>query len=94
VLNDQCLEYRGEGKTTSEVPSNIPSTGQEGVSTEFYVSQFELDDKFLPSQIPETRIVIHNSAKKAESTPVPSHRNRRPSRWYSSPYESNFDSAG
>ncbi|XP_070008651.1 uncharacterized protein [Nicotiana sylvestris] len=94
VLNDQCLEYRGEGKTTSEVPSNIPSTGQQGVSTEFYVSQFELDDKFLPSQIPETRIVIHNNAKKTESTPIPSHRNRRPSRWYSSPYESNFDSAG
>ncbi|XP_070007914.1 uncharacterized protein [Nicotiana sylvestris] len=93
VLNDQCLESRGEGKTTSEVSSNIPSTGQEGVSTEFYVSQFELDDKFLPSQIPETRIVIHNSAKKAESTPIPSHRNQRLSRWYSSPYESNFDSA-
>ncbi|XP_075080009.1 uncharacterized protein LOC142165332 [Nicotiana tabacum] len=73
---------------------NQQNEGQEGVSTEFYVSQFELDDKFLPSQIPETRIVIHNIAKKVESTPVPSHRNRRPSRWYSSPYESNFDSAG
>ncbi|XP_070018236.1 uncharacterized protein [Nicotiana sylvestris] len=94
VLNDQCLEYIGEGKTTSEVPSNIPSTGQEGISTKFYVSQFELDDKFLPSQIPETKIIIHNNAKKAESTPIPSHRNRRPSRWYSSPYEYNFDSAG
>ncbi|XP_070009895.1 uncharacterized protein [Nicotiana sylvestris] len=90
VLNDQCLEYRGEGKTTSEVPSNIPSTGQEGVSTEFYVSQFELDDKFLPSQILETRIVIHNNAKKAESTPIPSHGNRRPSRCCSQMYSTAF----
>ncbi|XP_075109157.1 uncharacterized protein LOC142180951 [Nicotiana tabacum] len=64
MLNAQCMESRGEGNTTSEVSCNIPSTGQEGVSTEFYVSQFELDDKFLPSQIPETRIVIHNSANK------------------------------
>ncbi|XP_070007698.1 uncharacterized protein [Nicotiana sylvestris] len=93
VLNAQYVESRVEGNTTLEVSCNIPPTGQEGVSTEFYVSQFELDDKFLSSQIPETRIVIHNIAKKVESTPVPSHRNRRPSRWYSSPYESNFDSA-
>nr|XP_009777437.1 PREDICTED: uncharacterized protein LOC104227007 [Nicotiana sylvestris] len=69
VLNAQCVESRGEGNTTSEVTCNIPSIGQEGVSIEFYVSQFKLDDKFLPNQIPETRIVIHNSAKKAESTP-------------------------
>ncbi|XP_075096281.1 uncharacterized protein LOC107793773 [Nicotiana tabacum] len=80
-------------KTISEVPSIIPSTtNQEDVSKEFYVSQFELDDKFLPSQIPETRIVVHASAKKDEATPVQPQRNRRPSRWNSSPYQSNFDS--
>ncbi|XP_075092476.1 uncharacterized protein LOC142172704 [Nicotiana tabacum] len=45
VVNAQCVESRGEGNTTSEVPCNISSTGQDGVSTEFYVSQFELDDK-------------------------------------------------
>ncbi|XP_019265450.1 PREDICTED: uncharacterized protein LOC109243015 [Nicotiana attenuata] len=94
VVNALCVESRVEGNTTSEVPCNIPPIGQEGVSTDYYVLQFELDDKFLPSQIPETRIVIHNSAKNVESTPLPSHRNRRPSRWYSLPYESNFDSAG
>ncbi|XP_070027013.1 uncharacterized protein [Nicotiana sylvestris] len=93
MVNALCVESRVEGNTTSEVPCNIPPIGQDGASTDYYVSQFELDDKFLPSQIPEIRIVIHNSAKKVESTPVPSHRNRRPSRWYSSPYESNFDSA-
>lgn len=82
-------------KTISEVPSIIPSTtNQEDVSKEFYVSQFELDDKFLPSQIPETRIVVHASAKKDEATPVQPQRNRRPSRWNSSPYQSNFDSGG
>ncbi|XP_070020485.1 uncharacterized protein [Nicotiana sylvestris] len=45
MLNAQCVESRGGGNTTSEVSCNIPSTGQDGVSTEFYVSQFELDDK-------------------------------------------------
>ncbi|XP_070019567.1 uncharacterized protein [Nicotiana sylvestris] len=94
VVNALCVESRVEGNTTSEVPCNIPPIGQEGVSTDYCVSQFELDDKFLPSQIPETRIVIHNNAKKVESNPVSSHRNQRPSRWYSMPYESNFDSAG
>ncbi|XP_075076739.1 uncharacterized protein LOC107816733 [Nicotiana tabacum] len=80
-------------KTISEVPSIIPSTtNQEDVSKEFYVSQFELDDKFLPSQIPETRIVVHASAKKDEATLVQPQRNRRPSRWNSSPCQSNFDS--
>uniref|UniRef100_A0A1S4BIF4 Uncharacterized protein n=1 Tax=Nicotiana tabacum TaxID=4097 RepID=A0A1S4BIF4_TOBAC len=80
-------------KTTSEVLSIIPSTtNQEDASKEFYISQFELDDKFLPSQIPETRIVVHASAKKDEATPVQPQRNRRPSRWNSSPYQSNFDS--
>ncbi|XP_070013615.1 uncharacterized protein [Nicotiana sylvestris] len=64
VLNAQCVESRGEENTTSEVSCNLPSTGQDGISTEFYISQFELDDKFLPSQIPETRLVIYNSAKK------------------------------
>ncbi|XP_075104123.1 uncharacterized protein LOC142178461 [Nicotiana tabacum] len=90
--NLNTFKENSGGNTTSELPCNIPPTGQESVSTDFYVSQFELDDKFLPTQIPETRIVIHNNAKKGESTPVPSHRNRRPSRWYSLPYESNFDS--
>nr|XP_016438933.1 PREDICTED: uncharacterized protein LOC107764862 [Nicotiana tabacum] len=92
--NALCVESRVEGNTPLEVPCNIPPIGQEGVSTDYYVSQFELDNKFLASQILETRIVIHNSAKNVESTPLPSHRNWRPSRWYSSPYESNFDSAG
>ncbi|XP_070011028.1 uncharacterized protein [Nicotiana sylvestris] len=94
VVSALFVESRVVGNTRLEVPGNIPHIGQEGVSTDYYVSQFELDDKFLPSQIPETRIVVHNSAKNIESTPLPSHRNRRPSRWYSSPYESNFDSAG
>ncbi|XP_075106953.1 uncharacterized protein LOC107799798 isoform X1 [Nicotiana tabacum] len=73
------IKSRVLGNTTSEVSYNTPHIDQEGVSTDYYVSQFELDDKFLPSQIPETRIVIHNSAKKVASTPLPSHKNRRPS---------------
>ncbi|XP_070044911.1 uncharacterized protein [Nicotiana tomentosiformis] len=93
-VNPICGEVRMEGKTTSEVPCTIPHISDEGVSREVHVLQFELADKFLPSQIPETRIVIHHATKNVDSTPLPSHRNRHPSRWYSSPYESNFDSAG
>ncbi|XP_075092139.1 uncharacterized protein LOC142172427 [Nicotiana tabacum] len=93
-VNPICVEVRMEGKTTSEVPCTIPPISDEGVSREVHVLQFELADKFLPSQIPETRIVIHHATKNVDSTPLPSHRNQHPSRWYSSPYESNFDSAG
>ncbi|XP_070002287.1 uncharacterized protein [Nicotiana sylvestris] len=69
VVNVLCVESRVEGITTSEVPCNIPHIGQDGVSTDFYVSQVELDDKFLPSQIPETRIVIYNSTS-VKLTPI------------------------
>ncbi|XP_070003024.1 protein Ycf2-like [Nicotiana sylvestris] len=46
VVNVLCVESRVEGNTTSEVPCSIPPIGQEGVSTYFYVSQFEMDDKY------------------------------------------------
>ncbi|XP_019228628.1 PREDICTED: uncharacterized protein LOC109209756 [Nicotiana attenuata] len=81
-----------EGNNTSEMLCIILPIC---VSKEVHVSQFELPDQFLPSQKPEARIMIHHAAKNpADATPLASHRNRRASRWYSSPYESNFDSAG
>nr|XP_033508564.1 uncharacterized protein LOC108942888 [Nicotiana tomentosiformis] len=73
-------------------PHAISTEDTLNVSTE--VNPVCGEDKFVPSQIPETRIVIHHATKNIGSTPLPSHRNRHPSRWYSSPYESNFDSAG
>ncbi|XP_070011159.1 uncharacterized protein [Nicotiana sylvestris] len=91
-VNHVCDEAIVDGNNTSEMLCIIPPIY---VSKEVHVSQFELSDKFLPSQIPEARIVIHHAAKNpADATSLASHRNRHPSRWYSSPYELNFDSAG
>ncbi|XP_075101591.1 uncharacterized protein LOC142177031 [Nicotiana tabacum] len=88
-----CGEIRKEWPTASEVSCVIPPKTGEDVSGEIHVS-LELADEDLPSKIPEIRIVIHPAANLIDSTPLPSHRTRRPSRWNSSPYVANFDSAG
>ncbi|XP_070027713.1 uncharacterized protein [Nicotiana sylvestris] len=91
-VNPVCDEAMVDGNNTFEMLCIIPPIC---VSKEVHVSQFELSDHFLPSQIPEARIVIHHVVKNpTDATPLASHRNRHPSRSYSLPYESNFDSAG
>nr|XP_009799843.1 PREDICTED: uncharacterized protein LOC104245845 [Nicotiana sylvestris] len=80
-VNLVCGEVIMEGNTTFEVMCIIPHTSDEGISSEVHVSQFELANEFLPSQIPETRIMIHHAPKTVDSTPLPSHRNWHPSRW-------------
>lgn len=71
-------------------PSFTTPVQQKGSGQPISDSQFFIPDEYLPSLNPERSIIVHPMSNIANQQPL--RRDRRPSRYASSPYVSRFGS--